>query len=91
MGAFAHFSLQLMVFCAFLSQPFSIPLIYNSYIISKAERNYDTYKRELLVIVIFGIKFSYILNIREISIIYIDYKPFIGFLNTDYYEDIYIY
>ena len=24
MGAFAHFSLQLMVFCAFLSQPFSI-------------------------------------------------------------------
>ena len=64
-------------------------LIYNSYIISKAERNYNTYKRELLTIVIFGTKFSYILNTREISIIYIDYKPLIGFLNADYYEDIY--
>ena len=66
-----------------------MPLIYNFYIISKVERNYDTYKYELLVIVIFGTKFSYILNIKEIFIIYINYKPFIGFLNIDYYEDIY--
>ena len=66
-----------------------MPLIYNSYIISKAERNYDTYKRKLLAIITFGTKFSYILNIREVSIIYIDYKPFVGFFNADYYEDIY--
>ena len=66
-----------------------MPLIYNFYIISKIKRNYNIYKRELLVIVIFSIKFSYILNIKEISIIYINYKPFIGFLNVDYYENIY--
>ena len=66
-----------------------MPLIYNSYIISKAKRNYNTYKRELLAIVTFGTKFSYILNIKEISIIYIDYKLLIGFLNADYYKDIY--
>ena len=66
-----------------------MPLIYNSYIISKVERNYDTYKRELLAIIIFGTKFSYIFNIKEVFIIYIDYKPFIGFFNADYYKDIY--
>ena len=68
-----------------------MPLIYKSYIISKVEYNYDTYKRELLIIVTFGTKFLYILNTKKVSIIYIDYKPFIGFFNTDYYENIYTY
>ena len=64
-------------------------LLYDFFILLPTERNYDTYPRELVAIVKFAKKFSHILNTKQQSVIYTDHKPLIGFINTEYHEDIF--
>ena len=66
-----------------------MPLIYNFFAFNLAQRNYDTYKRKLLVIITFATKYTYILITKNVFIIYIDYKPLVGFINSDYYKNIF--
>ena len=57
---------------------------YDSFLFSKSERNYDTYKRELLAIVKFATKFRHFFDALAISTLQTDQKPLLGFLNIDY-------
>lgn len=65
------------------------PLYYDSFVFLPAERNYDTYKRELRAIVGFCTKFRHFLEGPITSTIHTDQKPLVGFLNSDTHEDIY--
>lgn len=65
------------------------PLVYNSFTLLPAEQNYDTYRRELAAIVKFTKKYSHMLNAEYQSVAYTDYKPLVGFLNAEYYKDIF--
>ena len=66
-----------------------VPIVYDSFTLTKAMRNYDTYKRELLAIVTFTSKFAHMLNAKEVSIVHADHKPLASFMNSDYHEDIF--
>lgn len=66
-----------------------VPIVFDSFTFSKAERNYDTYKRELLAIVRFCKKFRHMLNNEEKSTVWTDHKPLVGFMNAEYHEDIF--
>ena len=65
------------------------PILYDSIAFNATQRNYDTYKRELLAIVLFTDKYEYIFNGKETSTIYTDHKPLVGFLNAEEHEDIF--
>lgn len=54
------------------------------------ERDYDIYRCKLAAIVKFTKIYSYMLNAKDQSIIYMDYKPFVGFFNVDYHENIFV-
>ena len=69
----------------------SRPLVYDSFTLLPAERNYDTYRRELVAIVKFTKKYSHMLNAEYQSVVHTDYKPLVGFLNAEYHEDIFAY
>lgn len=64
-------------------------LLYNSFLFLLAERNYDTYKRELKVIVVIAEKYYYILRGVTISLIFTDYKLLTIFLTSTKYLDIF--
>ena len=65
------------------------PLVYDSFTLLPAERNYDTYRRELAAIVKFTKKYSHMLNVAHQSVVHTDHKPLVGFLNAEYHEDIF--
>ena len=65
------------------------PLVYDSFTLLPAERNYDTYQRELVAIVKFAKKYSHMLNAEQQSVIHKDHKPLVGFINAEYHEDIF--
>ena len=65
------------------------PLVYDSFTLLPAERNYDTYRRELVAIVKFTKKYSHMLNAERQSVVHTDHKPLVGFLNAEYHEDIF--
>ena len=67
----------------------SRPLVYDSFTLLPAKRNYDTYRRELVVIVKFTKKYSHMLNTEHQSVVYIDHKPLVGFLNAEYHKNIF--
>ncbi|KAI0990707.1 hypothetical protein K3495_g17480 [Podosphaera aphanis] len=52
-----------------------VPILYDSSTLSNSERNYGTYKKELLGIVTFAKKYDYMFLGRERSIIFTDHKP----------------
>ena len=54
-----------------------------------AEQNYNTYRRELAVIVKFIKKYSYMLNAKYQSTVHMDHNPLIEFFNIEYHEDIF--
>ena len=56
-----------------------------------AERNYNIYRRELAAIIKFTKKYSHMLNAKHQSIIHMDHKLLVGFLNVEYHEDIFAY
>ncbi len=65
------------------------PLVYDSITLLSAERNYDTYRRELVAIVKFTKKYSHMLNAKRQSVVHTDHKLLVGFLNAKYHEDIF--
>jgi len=65
------------------------PLLYDSTTFSKAERNYGTYKRELLAMATFAKKYDYMLRHPEPSIILTDHHPLVYFLESSQLEGIY--
>jgi hypothetical protein len=69
-----------------------VPIVYNSFTFTATERKYPTYKRELLAIVRFASKYSYLLthpNPSITAIIHTDHKPLVHFINADYHDGIY--
>lgn len=65
------------------------PLFYDSQMFTPAERNYDTYKKELKAIVTFVKKHGYMLQGEKTSTVWTDHKPLVGFINSEYHEDIF--
>ena len=65
------------------------PLVYDLYTLLPAERNYNTYWQELAAIVKFTKKYFHILNAKHQSIAHTDHKPLVGFLNAEYYKNIF--
>lgn len=59
-------------------------LAYDPFKLLPVERNYDTYRRELVAVVKFPKSYSHILNGERQSVVYTDYKPLIGFPNAEY-------
>lgn len=66
-------------------------MVYNSFILLSAKRNYNTYKYKLAAIVKYGKKYFHIFNTKYWSIIYIDHELLIKFLNMDYNENIFVH
>lgn len=66
------------------------PLIYDSIALNKAERNYGTYKRELVSMVKFTRKYGHHFQTPgRVTIFYTDHKPLVTFLNSHKLEGIY--
>ena len=67
-----------------------LPILYDSFTFTPAERRYGTYKRELLSIVRFVQKYDYMLSNPHISsVIHTDHKPLTHFQNSDFHDGIY--
>ena len=56
-----------------------------------AKQNYNTYRCKLAAITKFAKKYFYMLNAEYQSVVNTDHKLFIGFLNAEYYKDIFVY
>lgn len=65
------------------------PIALDSFTFSTTERNYGTYKRELLGIVKFCRKFYYMLRNEETSVIMTDHRPLTYFLHSHLVHGIY--
>ena len=64
-------------------------ILYNSIAFNSIQKNYDTYKKKLLIIVLFTIKYEHIFNNKQIIIIHTNHKLLIEFLNVVEYKNIY--
>ncbi|CAH0014489.1 unnamed protein product [Clonostachys rhizophaga] len=65
------------------------PILYDSFLFNKTQRNYGTYKRELLAIVEFCRKHTHLFTLRGMSTIWTDHKPLTWFLSASNHEGIY--
>ena len=71
-------------------RPVEVPIIYDSFTFSVAERKYHTYKRELCAMVKFASKYYYLLqNPNQEAIIHTDHKPLVHFLESSLHDGIY--
>ncbi|POS82252.1 hypothetical protein EPUL_005966, partial [Erysiphe pulchra] len=64
------------------------PTLYDSTLLNKTQRNYGTYKRELLAIVTYAKKYSYMFAGKQGKVM-TDHKPLTRFLESPYLEGIY--
>ncbi|KAI0991431.1 hypothetical protein K3495_g16756, partial [Podosphaera aphanis] len=64
------------------------PTLYDSTTFNKTQRNYGTYKRELLAIVTYAKKYSYMFAGKRGKVM-TDHKPLTKFLDSPYVEGIY--
>jgi hypothetical protein len=71
-----------------LTQLIEVPILFDSFVFTKTQRQYSTYKRELCAIVKFACKYCHYFNCPG-SIILTDHKPLTGFLDSPYIEGIY--
>ncbi|KJX98515.1 hypothetical protein TI39_contig408g00001 [Zymoseptoria brevis] len=58
-----------------------VPLLYDSFLFNKAERNYGTYKRELRALTTFADKHAHLFSSTKQSTIFTDHKLLTGFMN----------
>ncbi|KAI0995068.1 hypothetical protein K3495_g13114 [Podosphaera aphanis] len=65
------------------------PILFDSFLLNKTERNYGTYKSELFGIVSFCRKFSWMFMSHEASTIFTDHKPLIYFMDSHLIHGIY--
>jgi hypothetical protein len=66
-----------------------VPILYDSFTFSKAQRNYGTYKKELCAIVEFARKYDHMLRAPKPSVILTDHKPLTYFLQSSALDGIY--
>ena len=66
-----------------------VPILYDSFLFSRTQRNYGTYKRELLTIVEFCRKHSHFFLAPKQSVIFTDHRPLTWFLDASHAEGIY--
>ena len=64
-------------------------ILFDSYNFTSIQRNYDTYKKKLFVIVHFIKKHEHYFNAKNISIIHTNYKFLVEFMNVKKHENIY--
>ena len=64
-------------------------ILYDSIAFNSTQRNYDTYKRKLFVIVMFIDKYEHIFNSKKVFIIHIDHKLLIDFMNVEKHSNIF--
>jgi hypothetical protein len=64
------------------------PLLFDSFQFNATQQKYHTYKRELLAIHDFSMKWQHLLRAKDISIIWTDHKPLTYFLDSPYHNDI---
>ncbi|KAI0992069.1 hypothetical protein K3495_g16117, partial [Podosphaera aphanis] len=69
-------------------QSIAKPVLYDSTTLTKTQRNYGTYKRELLAIVTYAKKYSYMFAGKRGKVM-TDHKPLTRFLESPYVEGIY--
>ena len=65
-------------------------ILYDFIIFNSTQRNYDTYKKKLFVIVMFIDKYEHIFNNKKMFIIYIDHKSLINFMNVEKHSNIFV-
>ena len=67
-----------------------VPVLYDSFTFTRAQRKYPTYKRELCAIVTFCKKYDYLCkNPHKPAVIHTDHKPLTHFLSSDLHEGVY--
>lgn len=66
-----------------------VPILFDSFTLTKTQRAYSTYKRELLAMIEFSRRYSHMLACRESSVIYTDHQPLVYFLRSSSHEGIY--
>ena len=65
-------------------------ILYDFIVFNSTQRNYDTYKKKLFVIVMFIDKYEHIFNSKKVSIIHIDHKLLISFMNAEKHSNIFV-
>jgi transposase InsO family protein len=66
-----------------------VPILLDSFLFTKTQRNYGVYKRELMAIVEFSRKHEHMLRGSDISTVWTDHKPITYFLQCSHLEGIY--
>ena len=66
-------------------------ILYDSIAFNSIQKNYDTYKKKLLTIVLFTVKYEHIFNGKQIIIIHTNHKLLIEFLNVVEHKNIYVH
>lgn len=70
--------------------PVKVPILYDSQSLSRTQRLYTTYKKELYAIVTFASKYSYLCRHPfHVTEIHTDHRPLTHFLSSDLHEGIY--
>lgn len=73
-----------------MREDIEVPIVYDSFSFSGAQKNYGTYKRELCAIIEFSRKYDYMLrNLLYKSIIFTDHHPIVYFVDSGFHEGIY--
>ncbi|PHH85636.1 hypothetical protein CDD83_146 [Cordyceps sp. RAO-2017] len=67
----------------------TVPILYDSFLLTKTQRGYGTYKRELCVLAEFCRRHKHYFLARETSVIYTDHMPLTWFLDGGNHEGIY--
>ena len=65
-------------------------ILYDFIVFNSIQRNYDTYKKKLFVIVMFINKYEHIFNSKKMFIIHIDHKLLISFMNAEKHSRIFV-
>lgn len=65
------------------------PVLYDSFLFTRTQRNYGTYKRELYAIVEFCRRHNHFFKAQQRSTVYTDHKPLTWFLESSSHEGIY--
>jgi RNase H-like domain found in reverse transcriptase/Integrase zinc binding domain/Integrase core domain len=66
-----------------------VPILYDSVLLKAPERNYGTYKRELLAIITFARKYTHMFLAEEQSVFFTDHKPLTLFMDSHNVQGIY--
>ncbi|KAF7550335.1 hypothetical protein G7046_g8046 [Stylonectria norvegica] len=66
-----------------------VPILYDSFLFTKCQRNYGTYKRELCAIMEFCRRHGHFFGSFQLSTIFTDHKPLTWFITSSQHDGIY--